>query len=208
MDVDNNNWLDDTADGPVTAVLIFADGSVREIEGSAWVVSTDPAYAPQTLNVVSLWDNVYTTWLEKLELDTAIYSAGEYQQGFAPAFSIDVFPMLNAAHMQMWNTSLPEKAINAHKKVFALNQEAPGFPVLSFIRNPNDGDQIQIGAPLMPLSLGDFAKSFLTITTTQYFFIKQWVAGKCVGATPPKLSPGEALDKTILAHDRPHGADG
>lgn len=200
MDVDNDNWLDDTADGPVSAVLIFEDGSVREVEGSAWVVATDPAYAPQTLNIVSLWDNVYTTWLEKLELDTGIYSAGAYQQEFAPEYSTDVFPMLNAAHMQMWNTSLPEKAINAHKQVFALTEEAPGFPILTFIRNPNVQDQIEVGAPLMPLSLGDFAKSFLTITTTQYFFMEQWVAGKCVGASPVKLSPGEALDKTILVN--------
>jgi len=199
--VDNDNWLDDTADGPVTAILVFEDGSVQEIEGSAWVVATDPAYAPQTLNAVTLWDNVYTTWLEQMALDTRIYSNGNYQESFTPDFSTHVFPMLNAAHMQMWSASLPEKAINAHKRVFALTEKPPDFQILSFIRSPKvQDDQIEIGAPLMPLSLGDFAKSFLTITTTQYFFIEQWVAGKCVGASPTTLSPGEQLDKTILVN--------
>jgi len=200
MDVDNNYWLDDTADGPVTAVLIFEDDSVQEIEGSAWLVSTDPAYAPQTLNIVTLWDNVYTTWLEQMELDSTIYSDGEYQKSFAPDFATHVFPMLNAAHMQMWNASLPKKAINGHKKVFGLTEAAPEFDILSFVRKPGTDDEIEVGAPLMPLSLGDFAKSFLTITPTQYFFMNQWVAGKCVGATPTKLAPGEQLDKTILVN--------
>jgi len=200
MDVDNNNWLDDTADGPVSAVLIFDDDTVQEIEGSAWVVSTDPAYAPQTLNIVTLWDNVYTTWLEQMGLDSNVYSGGNYLDSFAPHFSTLVFPMLNAAHMQMWNASLPEKAIDAHKQVFELTEEAPEFPILSFIRKPDKDDEIEVGAPLMPLSLGDFAKSFLTITPTQYFFMEQWVAGKCVGAAPTTLSPGEQLDKTILVN--------
>lgn len=200
MDVDNDNWLDDTSDGPVTAVLIFEDDSVLEIEGSAWAVSTDPAYAPQTLNVVTLWDNVYTTWIEKLGLNSDIYADGEYQDDYHPPFSNDVYPTLNAAHMQMWNTNLPETAINAHRRVRMLTEDPPKFDIMSYIRNPNTADQLGTGSPLMPLSLGDFAKSFLTVTTTQYFFMQQWVKGKCVGVPAKKLSAGEQLDMTILVN--------
>ncbi len=203
LDVDNNNWLDDTSDGPVTATLVLKDGnnySYYNIEGSAWVVATDPAYAPQTLNAISLWDDVYNTWLENYNLQPEIYSGSQYQQGFAPYFQEDVFPVLSAAHLQMWNTNLPDKAIQAHKNIYKLPEQAPKFDILSFVRNPNDSNQIEDGSPLMPLSLGDAAKSFLTVTTTQYFFLEQWVANKCVGAKEKKLGPGEFLDKAILVN--------
>lgn len=199
-DVDNDNWLDDTSDGPVTAVLIFDDGTKYNIEGSAWVVATDPAYAPQTLNAVSLWDDVYNTWLENFGLQPEIYSNNQYRQGFAPYFPEDVFPILSAAHLQMWNTNLPDKAIQAHMNIYKLPEQAPTFKILSFVRNPNHPNQLADNSPLMPLSLGDAAKSFLTVSTTQYFFLEQWVAGKCVGATQKPLGPGEFLDKAILVN--------
>ena len=67
-DVNNDRWFDDTADGPVTATIVFEDGSKASVDGNAWVVCTDPAYAPQTLNVVSLWDDVFDTWVRQLDL--------------------------------------------------------------------------------------------------------------------------------------------
>lgn len=204
LDVDNDNWLDDTADGPVQAVLVFGDDSTRTLEGTAWAISTDPAYAPQTLNVVSLWDNVLTTWLEQLNLNTDLYSDGKYNESYHPVFKRDVFPIFNAAHMQMWNTNLPGKAIGSHKRMYALTEKPPivggqPFKVLTYIRNPNDDSQSSKGSPLMPLSLGDFGKSFLTVTTTQYFFLSQWDDGKAIIKFRP-LSAGEQLDKTILVN--------
>lgn len=197
-DVDNDNWLDDTADGPVTAVLVFQDGSTQAIPGSAWVVSTDPAYAPQTLNAVSLWDDVYTTWVEQMQLLPALFSNGAYQTSFQPFFGDDVFPMLRAASLQMWNTNLPSTAIKSHANIDKLTETPPKFNFMSFIRNPNIAAQFQTGAPLMPLSLGDSGNSFLALSTSQYFFLEQWVAGKCIGAPRLPLGPGDALDKAIL----------
>ncbi len=199
-DVDNNNWLDDTADGPVTATLKFSDGSFETLENSAWVVSTDPAYAPQTLNVVSLWDDVYTTWLEQLKLNPAIYQNGAYQKNFKPYFSEEVFPALRAASLQMWNSNLPEKAIKSHINFDQLTEQKPSIDILSFLRNPNDNDDspAAVGSILMPLSLGDAAMSFLSLSTSQYFFMQQWSAGLCEGAKLLSLGPGEALDKTVL----------
>ena len=51
--VDNDGWFDDTSDRPVSAVLVFDDDSIERVV-NAWVVVTDPGYAPQTLHVVSL----------------------------------------------------------------------------------------------------------------------------------------------------------
>ncbi len=199
-DVDNNNWLDDTADGPVTATLKFSDGSFRTLKNSAWVVATDPAYAPQTLNVVSLWDDVYTTWLEQLNLNPAIYQNKAYQKSFKPYFNDDVFPALRAASLQMWNTNLPEKAIKSHLNFDQLTEQKPNIDILSFLRNPNNNDNspAPVGSKLMPLSLGDAAKSFLSLSHSQYFFMEQWSAGLCEAASSLPLGPGEALDKTVL----------
>ncbi|UII21352.1 LodA/GoxA family CTQ-dependent oxidase [Fulvivirga ligni] len=197
-DVDNNNWLDDTSDGPVTATLVFEDGTQHVIPGSAWVVVTDPAYAPQTLNVVSLWDDVYNTWLENFNLQPEVYS-GSYNQNYQPDFKEDVFPVLNAAHMQRWNTNLPDQAVTAHKSMMNFTEQPPKMNIMSFIRKV-DGSQNEKGSPLMPLSLGDADQSFLTISHQQYFFMEQWTKGKCVGATPVKLGAGEQLDKTILVN--------
>ncbi|HEX5338499.1 MAG TPA: LodA/GoxA family CTQ-dependent oxidase, partial [Gallionella sp.] len=199
-DVDNNNWLDDTADGPVTAVLIFADGSQHAIEGSAWVVSTDPGYAPQVKNVVSLWDDVYATWVENFDLQPELFKDGKYQENYQPCFADDVFPLLRASSLQMWATNLPSGAVNSHKKMDKLGEGKPPFDFLSFIRKPNNANDpnAEAGAPLMPLSLGDTGKSFLTTTTTQYFFLEQWVADKCPNAKPLPLGPGELLDKAVL----------
>ncbi|WP_299765775.1 LodA/GoxA family CTQ-dependent oxidase [uncultured Dokdonia sp.] len=198
-DVDNDNWIDDTSDGPVTAVLVFDDGSKQPIDGSAWIVSTDPSYAPQTLNVVSLWDDVYNTWLENFNLQPEIYSNGKYNDSYKPYFEDDVFPTLNAAHMQMWNTNLPSNAIAAHKNMSNLTSEKPSIDVMQFIRNP-DGSQNEVGAPLMPLSLGDAAQSFLTLSEQQYFFLDKWNSGIHSDAPTVMAGPGEQLDKTILVN--------
>jgi hypothetical protein len=204
-DVDNNNWLDDTADGPVTAVLEFECGSYQVLKNSAWVVSTDPAYAPQTLNAVSLWDDIYATWLDpEFNINPALFKNGSFQDGYVPDFEHDVFPSLRAANMQMWNTNLPEKAIKSHQRIDELTKAKPAFNIMSFIRKPTTGvdDHLETGAPLMPLSLGDADKSFMTLTDAQYFLMDSWSKGACDNDAVPtitrQLSEGEALDKAVL----------
>lgn len=196
VDVDNDNWLDDTADGPVTAVLLFQDGSTQAIPGHAWVVSTDPAYAPQTLNVVSLWDEVYTTWVERMQLLPDLYQDGAYQTSYQPYFGDTVFPMLRAASLQTWNTNLPRGAINQHDEIDETTVPPPGF--ITIIRDPNVAEKFPEARPLMPLALGDAGRSLLTLTTSQYFFLQQWTDKKCMGAQALPLGPGDTLDKTIL----------
>ncbi|KWB76837.1 hypothetical protein WL40_06065 [Burkholderia ubonensis] len=201
-DVDNDNWLDDTADGPVRAVLIFDDNSPRPVDSSAWVVSTDPSYAPQTRNVVSVWDEVSTTWIEKFGLRPDIYSNGLYQSNFRPSFNEDIFPILRAASMQRWNTNLPDDAIRSHDNIEKLPVDPRQYiDIMPYIRNPDShSPELSTGSPLMPLALGDNQKSFLTLTTAQYFFVKQWSNGECIPSNSVPLGPGEALDKSVLSN--------
>lgn len=199
-DVDNDNWLDDTADGPVTALLVFENGTTRAVDSGAWVVTTDPAYAPQTRNVVTLWDDILNTWIERFALSPDVFKDGKYRPDFRPSFDEHVFPTLRAASMQMWNTNLPASAIKSHLNMDRLTAAKPTFNVMSFIRDPNAPQQASTGSPLMPLSLGDNQKSFLTLTPSQYFFISQWANGQCESNPPASLGAGEALDKAVLSN--------
>lgn len=200
--VNNDYWLDDTADGPVTALLVFDDGSCRETESGAWVISADPSYAPQITNVVSLWDDLYCTWLENCGLQSDIYNNNQYQAAYAVNFTQEVYPIFRAASLQKWNTHLPARAIAKHDQVGKINADWNEFLIMNFIRDPNIEDEAQQGSPLMPLSLGDAGKSFLSPTRAQYFFLQQWSAGQYLNATASAtktaLGEGEALDKTIL----------
>ncbi|MDN2712320.1 LodA/GoxA family CTQ-dependent oxidase [Janthinobacterium sp. SUN118] len=196
--VNNDNWFDDVADGPVTAMLLFADGTARAVEGSAWVVSSDPSYAPQTANVVSLWDDLYCTWLEQMALRPAVYADGAYQIGYRSDFSTDVQPILRAASLQRWTTSLPPRAIKQHDLLGKMKADGLTYPIMNFIRHPD-----QTGAPSlrpqMPLSLGDAGSSLLTLTRAQYFFMDQWAHGRYLPDSGSfLLGAGEALDRTVL----------
>jgi len=207
-DIDNDGWLDDAGDGPVTAALHFDDGSTRVIDVPAWCICADPAYAPQIRNVVSIWDEVYNAWLRapELQLDPNIYdtSTATYNQSYQAAFEQDVWTMFRAAHLQKFSTDLNPKALGSHQRVSSVSASddpAKYLNVKNFIRNPNtgQGNNLEVGAPLMPLSLGDTGASFMTVTHTQYFFLEQWYANK-YDDDKESLTPGELLDKNTLTN--------
>ncbi len=200
---ENDLWFDDISDGPVHAVIVYEDGSADTVVG-AWVITGDPGFAPQTRNVVSAWDDVYTTFVEQLGLNPALYSGGAYQANFTPSFVDDIQPILHAVMLQRWAINLPSFAIGAHTMIGTITAgddptvKIPSFDLL--IRNPNVPAQASAGAPLMPLSLGDSGKPFLTLTTTQYFLMKQWYDHKSKPGPGPAMGAGEALDRIALAN--------
>jgi hypothetical protein len=51
---DNDDWFDDTSDGPVSVTIEFWDGS--SAESHAWVIVGPPDYAPGITNQVTLYD--------------------------------------------------------------------------------------------------------------------------------------------------------
>lgn len=198
--VDNDGWFDDCSDGPVDATLVFADGSTAQVHG-AWLNVTDPAFAPQTQNAVSLWDDVFDTWVRKLDLDPQLYADGKFQADFAPHFPDHVQPFFVAAGTQRWNTNLPSFAIAAHAAVGRIcADDDPARTVmagLAFVRNPNLSQQNYQGAPFMPLSLGDNGRSFLSPALTQYFLLAQWERGH-YKKDAMHLTAGERLDRDVL----------
>lgn len=207
-DLNNGGWFDDAADGPVSATILFDEGPPEEAAG-AWVVCTDPAYAPQIRNVVSVWDDVYDTWVRELDLQPEIYQQGEkdaegcYHDDYHPSFDGDIHPIFRAAALQRWTANLPELAVRAHQAVEQIKADAtPNDTImagLAYIRNPNK-DELNVGVPLMPLSLGDAGQAFLTVSKTQYFFLEQWCKGKVDTGADSKLGAGEYLDMAALSN--------
>lgn len=200
--IDNDYWFDDTSDGPVNAVIVFDDKSTTSAVGG-WVVTTDPSYAPQTRNVNSTWDDMYATWVEQLNLVPSMYHNGEYNENYNAAFDIDVLSIFHGAFLQRWNTNLPSGGVNGHNLMASIKPtddptvKIPNF--MSLIRDPNNSDESDEGV-MMPLALGDAgspAKSFLALTTTQYFLLSQWYDGKSI-ANAPALGGGERLDKVVM----------
>lgn len=208
-DVNNDGWFDDTADGPVKATLAFDDGTTLSLESTAWIVATDPAYAPQIRNAITLWDEVYNTWLTCFGLDPSIYDGpcfpkddAGFQTDYEPSFEDDVKPLFIGASLQTYTTSLNDTAVGSHQRLGQVSAEAEPAKTLnvpSFIRNPYEAQgQLQDGAPRMPLALGDTGASYLALTKTQYFFVNQWFNGKFQETPNPALTKGERLDKNVL----------
>jgi len=206
-DVNNDQWFDDTGDGPVSAHLVFDDGSSAAVQG-AWVTATDPAFAPQILNVVSLWDDIYDTWVRTQKLAPAMYDEdkGGFQSGYRPTFDDQIQPIFASAAMQQWVVNLSQRAISAHAALSAISAAddpatTPLAGIKAIFRSPYDPAQ-QDNIALMPAHLGDAGESFLTLRKTQYFFLERWNAGKTnyLAGAGPALGPGELLDKATFVN--------
>lgn len=199
-DANEEGWFDDAADGPVTATLVFTDGTVRPVHGG-WVVVADPSFAPQIANVVTLWDQVFDTWVRELDLCPEIYGH-RFRDSYEPSFHDDLHPLFRAVSLQRWTANLPERAVQAHDAVGRIRAEdEPGDTILTglaYVRDPNNPRMAAIGAPFMPLSTGDPGQSFLSVTRTQYFFLSQWNRGRFRRDPGPPPGPGERLDRAAL----------
>ena len=197
---DSDGWLDNCGDGPVSATLVFEGGLRHSVDG-AWVITTDPAYAPQILNSVSLWDDIYDTFVRQLGLRPDIYAQGAFNTHYQASFDDDVRPFFRSAALQEWIANLPEGARRAHRAVGAITEhDQPADTIMSglaYVRNPNIPQQDNVGAPLMPLSLGDSGSAFMEPSVTQYFFLQQWDSGQFKPGMRP-LSGGENLDRAAL----------
>ena len=201
-DVNADGWFDDTGDGPVSAVIVFDDESVESVH-PAWVVTTDPSYAPQTLNVVSLWDDIFDTWVRRMDLLPDLFDH-RYKDAYRPSFTDHLFPIFRAPALQRWNTNLPERAIAAHDAVARITAtDDPAETImtgLAYVRDPNAPRQSSLGAPFMPLSMGDAGKAFLTVTLTQWFFLTQWNKKRFDAERRMSVGPGEYLDRAVLVN--------
>ena len=80
----NRDWFDDVADGPVDAVLHFADGTQVGVDKGAWVIIAPPDFAPPIAGIITLYD---------VALDAAIHR-GFLPQPAQPSYREHILPIL------------------------------------------------------------------------------------------------------------------
>jgi L-Lysine epsilon oxidase N-terminal/L-lysine epsilon oxidase C-terminal domain len=188
--VNNPGWWDDTSDGPVTATVVLDDGTRVRAE-PAWVICGPPAYAPQILNLVTLYDTMFDVAVRALGARPDLYSGSLWNDAYTPDFDSEILPVLMRGHHYPSVVAIPPKA---HEfDVERLGDPDPRYNALrqyyfGTLRAPDQQNTITsptTGYTLMPYLAGDDATSssqksskYLTLTDTQYFLLQQWAAGQ------------------------------
>jgi hypothetical protein len=200
---DNDNWHDDTSDGPVEASVHFLDGRPNQnVDKPAWVICCQPDFAPGIGNLVTLYDAL---------IDQGITRNVIAFPTFRPAYDRDIFPILKRALTYQW--------------VNQFNRDAHGPGKVADFSDPNLGDPTMPNGPRMatfgrlsdpdhpaagpiPASKrpmpGLFSDNYFTdktlpllLTRSQYRILKAWANG-AFDKTPPAPNPAPAPDDPDL----------
>lgn len=206
----NDDWWDDICDGPVRATIKLKDGSKVEAI-SSWVVVAPPRYAPQLVNLVTLYDVLFDISVRFLDYVPDIFAGSMWNRNYHPSWERDIRPILERARGYQWVVAVPPKPhefdfqrlgdpnsdFNAYRKYY-----------LGAVRSPdrtNEFASSTTGLPSMPYIAGDncvaaafMTSNYMTLTRTQYFFLQQWAAGKFKPGTARKQSASERLDRVAL----------
>ncbi|GAB6041216.1 LodA/GoxA family CTQ-dependent oxidase [Endothiovibrio diazotrophicus] len=210
----NNGWFDDTSDGPVSATIVLKDGDTLEVE-PAWVLVTPPSYAPEVLNLVSLYDTIFDMVVRKMGGRPDIFADGLWNKGewgYLPSFERDIKPILMRGQTYPWVVAIPPKP---HRFDLAmLGDPSPGMNgmrrrIVDYLRAPGDDNTLissSSGGTMMPYLAGDASigpdtktpSKFLRLTDTQYFMLEQWANGWFTGGEERSSHDGEALTRAVL----------
>jgi hypothetical protein len=206
----NDDWWDDTSDGPVTAKVIMDDGTI-EHPVPAWVTVAPPRYAPQLLSLVTLYDAIFDVSVRSMGFRPSIFHDGLWDTTYKPSWEDDIRPILERAHHYRWVVAVPPKPHRFDWKRLgdpdpALNPYRMYY--LDHVRPPDQTNRFASstsGLPLMPYMCGDnciapafSTTSYMTLTRTQYFYLMQWSRGHFTVDRAPAPSPGDELDRAAL----------
>jgi hypothetical protein len=208
VDVFNNDdWCDDTSDGPVTATLRL-NGAQEEviIREPAWVIVAPPDFAPRIENVVSLYDVVYDV---AAQIDRRLTVTGETPI----SFTRDVYPTLSRVSNMRWVTTSigstqtsrghrPGQSADFLKPaLFALLADNDRNPSSAAFQRRNEiflrlREPDGVGGGDMPqLAEGDVP---VRLSQQQYSMIARWAQGTFDADWPAGRPPDQAPDTLPL----------
>ncbi|MGI8809439.1 MAG: LodA/GoxA family CTQ-dependent oxidase [Acidimicrobiales bacterium] len=205
----NDNWYDDTSDGPVTATVKM-NGSARAVKAKpAWFVAAPPDFAPGITNLVTLYDVAYQAAVER----------GWRKVPEPLTFTRHVQPFLQRVLGYQWVLELGRRGHGPFSGFGDFNSRwellADPSPdnahsrqlIVGILRDPSQPpDPADPEFGIMPrLHNSNFTVSpnhVLRPTVTQYAVLKRWAAGQFVNdlenpMTETELLP-DALDRTAL----------
>ncbi|MFE8595554.1 LodA/GoxA family CTQ-dependent oxidase [Archangium violaceum] len=194
----NNFWWDDVSDGPVTATIILENQVRVEVQFPAWMMVAPPAYAPQLLNMITLYDTLRDTFITRCDLEPELCKGGTFNDGYKPNFQADILPILRRPSDYQWVARINDQGIDAHAEL----PRSGSHNFMKFVRDPQSVNDYPGRMPKMagdnPLT-PDVPRNFLTLTRTQYFFLSQFSQGLYVDTPPTSTAtPGELLDRGVL----------
>jgi len=178
----HDGWYDDVSDGLVTASVKLNDGSIPAVS-SAWAIVGPPKYAPGLQSVVSLYDTLYQT-----AIDRGLAPDPFSDPSFKPSFNADILPILLRAANMRW-------VYDNGTGQFASTGFHHSFNQLP----PADRTVISTGSVRLPISRAIQALALVicprcgpiytqtvpngTLTQTQYKMLRMWKDGNFVPAT-------------------------
>ncbi|MBF0273780.1 MAG: LodA/GoxA family CTQ-dependent oxidase [Nitrospinae bacterium] len=180
----NDGWYDDVSDGPVNAKVKFRlTGKTHDASG-AWVICTPPKYAPSIRSVISLYNTLHQTMVDR-------GVSPEPTQN--PSFKYDIYPILASTVDVKWL----QKVGKAHDFIENIDpaDKKTAEIIFNSLRKP--------GSPAVPRELYDYKMPKLyndewkwgaTLTPIQYRYMELWKNGQFLndwGGVPP-----EPVDET------------
>ncbi|MGB5708416.1 MAG: LodA/GoxA family CTQ-dependent oxidase [Arenicellales bacterium] len=200
----NDGWWDDTSDGPVKATIELDDGTQIPAV-SAWVITAPPAYAPQVVNLVTLYDTMFDVVVREMKLRPDIFHQSVWNYDYTPDWETEVRPIFDRVSRYPYVVDIVQtlhqfdfdKLGNPDPKYNKLRQSC-----LSVIRPPNKQNTFEA---LMPRLAGDVAtidsersEKYLKLTDTQYFMLSQWADDKFKNDKSATPDPGQVLTEATL----------
>ena len=220
--VNNDKWFDDVSDGPVTARLVFDDGTSAEVTPS-WVIVGPPDYAPPIEHIVTAYDVLYDMAVRKLGFDPTVFDpeAGQFRADFRPSFTKHIYPILKRAFEYRWvitqAASHPPAMVDFDELGAAPQPgEDPQSNVRSDIfdrvRDPDDlnGPNSRSMPRLHNDGTGGVEpQAFrLTVTRTQFEMLRRWARGQFIADWQGVPAPATEVTADGLDRAAAEGACG
>jgi hypothetical protein len=179
----NEEWFDDTADGPISATVRIQGQPDQVLTNAAWVIVAPPDFAPFNNGVTTLYD-------------IASQAAG-LSAPATPSFQNDVLPILRAAAGLRWVSSQP---IFAAISTDYVQLSLKGNPDPSVQAAADQARQDNLG---FLLSLENNVLANFVFTANQKNVLNAWANGNFVSnfnpnPPVPALTP-DGLDEASLS---------
>jgi hypothetical protein len=205
----NVGWHDDVCDGPVSATVIFSDGSEIEAE-PGYVAVTPPNYAPGLSGLVTMDDAVRETFQREGWIDAPR----------STFFTRDIWSIFDRLTGLQW---VNHGLFIIHGYGSPLNARNSGVVdnlrdrsderqlwrerVLALFRDP-ERDDLGFDEPKVPEIYGDAygestndSREYLSVTKTQFAHLRRWASGEFVddwagdAPRPPKFAGLSVTDQ-------------